>query len=206
MQADPAPYRRSVKALALLAVVLAVYPLIRAFYGFEIDYNEGWNGYLQLRAAAGLPLYAGYPATFANNYPPLSFHLIGWLGGLTGDPVLAGRLVSLAALVGGTVASGFIVRGAGGSRCDGALASVTCLLLFGCFATDYLGMNDPQLMGQALGMAGLAVWLTGGSERPYRAAIAALLLAGSVLIKHNLILLPLLVAFDALRNGSRRQG
>ena len=88
----------------------------------------------------------------------------------------------------------------------GALASVTCLLLFGCFATDYLGMNDPQLMGQALGMAGLAVWLTGGSERPYRAAIAALLLAGSVLIKHNLILLPLLVAFDALRNGSRRAG
>lgn len=201
-----APYRRSVKVLALLAVLLALYPLIRAFYDFEIDYNEGWNGYLQLRAGAGLPLYSGYPATFANNYPPLSFHLIGWLGGLIHDPVMAGRLISIAALAGVTVACGFVVRSAGGSRTDGALASVTCLLLFGCFATDYLGVNDPQLLGQALGMAGLAVWLSGGSERPYRAALAALLLAASVLIKHNLILLPLLVAWDALRNGSRRAG
>lgn len=206
MPVDRTPYRRAVKALALLAVVLALYPLVRAFYAFEIDYNEGWNGYLQLRAAAGLPLYAGYPATFANNYPPLAFHLIGWLGGLTGDPVLAGRLVSMAALAGITMACGLIVRSAGGSRCDGTLASVTCLLLFGCFATDYLGMNDPQLLGQALGMAGLAVWLSGGNERPYRAAMAALLLAASVLIKHNLILLPLLVAWDALRHGSRRAG
>ena len=80
MPVDRTPYRRAVKALALLAVVLALYPLVRAFYAFEIDYNEGWNGYLQLRAAAGLPLYAGYPATFANNYPPLAFHVIRLAG------------------------------------------------------------------------------------------------------------------------------
>jgi hypothetical protein len=37
-------------ALLVLAAIHFAYPLIRAFFDFEIDYNEGWNGYFQLRA------------------------------------------------------------------------------------------------------------------------------------------------------------
>ncbi len=194
-------FATTIKALLVLALVLCAYPLVRAFYHFEIDYNEGWNGYLQLRAVAGQSLYSGYSPLYFNNYPPLSFYLAGALGTLTGDPVLAGRLVSLAALTAIALACAAAVRSAGGTRCDAGLALTTCLLLFALFATDYLGMNDPNMLALAFVAWGLAVHL-GAADRPGRAALAAVLLAMGLLTKHNLVLLPLLIALDTALRGS----
>lgn len=206
--ADGAPPRSglfaiTVKALLALALVLATYPLVRAFYGFEIDYNEGWNAFFQLRAIAGQPLYAGYSPLLFNNYPPLSFYVVGALGHVTGGPVLAGRLLSLAALASIALTCGAVVRQAGGSRLDAGLSLVTCLLLFACFATDYLGMNDPNMLALAFVTAGLALHL-GGADNPARAALTALLLAVGLLTKHNLILVPLLITGDVLLRGTPR--
>jgi hypothetical protein len=200
----PGPYRTAVLALLALALVLAIYPLIRSFWDFEIDFNEGWNGYFQLRAMAGQPLYSGYSPFFANNYPPLSFYLVGAIGRVIGDPILAGRLVSLAALGAIAWASGSIVRSAGGGKWERLLAIATCLLLFAAFATDYLGMNDPQLLAQACATAALAVYL-GGRPSTGRIALTALLVAVSVMAKHNLILIPLLITGDVLLRGDGRQ-
>lgn len=199
----PRTYARTTWLLVGLALVLCAYPVLRAFYNFEIDYNEGWNGYLQLRAQHGQPLYSGYSPYYFNNYPPLSFYIVGLVGKLTGDVVLAGRLLSLAGMAATALACGHAVRSAGASREDGRLASATCLLLFVTFATDYLGMNDPQLLGMGFATWGLAVHLS-GPQSPRRAALAALLLAVAILIKHNLALLPVLVAADILRRGSTR--
>jgi hypothetical protein len=187
--------------LLALAGTLALYPLIRAFFDFEIDYNEGWNGYFQLRAVAGEPLYAGYSALFTNNYPPLSFYLVGALGRLTGDVVLAGRLLSLAGLGAIALACAAIVRAAGGRRSEQGLALATCVLLFASFATDYLGMNDPQLLAQGFATAALAAHL-GGPPSKGRAVLTALLIVASVLTKHNLVLVPLLVTADVLWRGN----
>jgi hypothetical protein len=198
------PYRTTVLGLLALALVLALFPLIRSFWDFEIDFNEGWNGYFQLRAMAGQPLYSGYPATFANNYPPLSFFLVGAIGRVIGDPVLAGRLVSLAALAVIAWASGSIVRAAGGGKWERLLAIATCVLLFATFATDYLGMNDPQLLGQAFATTALAVHL-GGAPSTRRTMLTAALVAISVMTKHNLILVPLLITGDVLLGGDSRQ-
>lgn len=197
------PFANTVKVLLGLALVLAAYPLVRAFYAFEIDYNEGWNAWFQQRAIAGQPLYSGYSPLLFNNYPPLSFYVVGALGKLTGDPVLAGRLLSLAALASIALTCGAVVRQAGGSRMDAGLALATCLLLFACFATDYLGMNDPNMLALACITGGLAVHL-GGADRPARAALTALLLAVGLLTKHNLILVPLLIAGDVLLRGAPR--
>jgi hypothetical protein len=199
----PQPFRNAVFGLLGLALVLALYPLIRSFWDFEIDFNEGWNGYFQLRAMAGQPLYSGYPAYFANNYPPLSFYLVGAVGQLVGDPVLAGRLVSLAALAGIAWACGSIVRAAGGGPWERLLSIATCVLLFAAFATDYLGMNDPQLLGQAFATTALAVYL-GGAPSARRTMATALLVAVSVMTKHNLILVPLLITADILLRGTAR--
>ncbi len=194
-------YMRVTWFLLGLALVVCAYPLIRAFYNIEVDYNEGWNGYLQLRAQHGLPLYSGYSPWYFNNYPPLSFYIIGLVGKLTGDVVLAGRLLSLAGLAATALACGHAVRSAGGSREDGRLASATCLLLFSVFATDYLGMNDPQLLGMGFATWGLALHLANPTGARH-AVLSALLLALAVLIKHNLALLPVLVTVDVLRRGS----
>lgn len=201
-------FRTTVLGLLGLALVLALFPLIRAFWDFEIDFNEGWNGYFQLRAMAGQPLYSGYPPTFANNYPPLSFYLVGTVGRVIGDPVLAGRLVSLGALAAIAWASGSIVRAAGGGKWERFLAIATCVLLFAAFATDYLGMNDPQLLAQAFATAALAVHLGGAPSTPPstgRTMLTAVLVAVSVMTKHNLILVPLLITGDVLLRGSGRQ-
>lgn len=197
------PYRTAVLGLLGLALVLALYPLIRAFFDFEIDFNEGWNGYFQLRALAGQPLYSGYPPYFANNYPPLSFYLVGAVGNVIGDPVLAGRLVSLAAVAGIALACGHIVRAAGGGKWERLLAMATCVLLFAAFATDYLGMDDPQLLGQAFATWALAVHL-GGAPCLRRTLLTAGLVTVSVMTKHNLVLVPLLITADVLLRGPGR--
>ncbi len=187
----------------VLAAVLFAYPLIRAFYHFEIDMNEGWNAAYQMRAAVGQPLYTGLPQGMFNNYPPLSFYLIGWLGQMIGDMVLAGRLVSLLALAAMALACGSCIRNSGGEKWDALLGVVCCLLFFTAFSTDYVGMNDPQMLGQALAIWGMAIWLN-SRGRVCHAIWAAVLLVASVMVKHNLVLLPVLVAADVMLRGGNR--
>jgi len=201
--AESRSYRRTVAALLALALVMFAYPALRIFWNIEIDSNEGWNAYYQLRAIAGQSLYHNESPLFLNNYPPLSFYLVGALAALIGDPMLAGRAVSLAAVVAIALSAAAIVRSAGGSRTDGGLAFATCLGLFAAFATDYLGMNDPQLLGQAIVVAGLAAHLGGAGTARQGMAVAALFAVG-VLIKHNLVVVPLLVAVDVLVRGPAR--
>src|SRR6266702_2554146 len=68
----------------MTATLLALiwFPLRRTFANVEINYNEGWNAYRAAMVASGIPLYGTPPHGFGTGtaYPPLSFHLIGWLG------------------------------------------------------------------------------------------------------------------------------
>ncbi|WP_231848941.1 hypothetical protein [Paramagnetospirillum magneticum] len=196
-------YRLTVLALAGLALVLLAYPLARIFWDFEIDNTEGWNAFLQLRAIGGLPLYDTGSPYFFNNYPPLSFYLVGVLSKLVGDANLAGRMVSLSATLVVCLAVRSIVRSAGASRLDGWFAAITCALFFGCLLTDHVGKNNPQMLAHAFVLSGLAVYLKGEADAR-RAALAALLFSAGVLVKHNLICLPLLVGADILVRGPVR--
>ena len=69
-----------------------------------LDPNEGWNAYHAQAAMTGGWLYAGPNSFIFDNYPPLSFYLVGVFGKLVGDNVIAGRFVSLLALA--TVGAG----------------------------------------------------------------------------------------------------
>ncbi|WP_231920691.1 glycosyltransferase 87 family protein [Magnetospirillum sp. XM-1] len=196
-------YRVTVRALGMLALVLLAYPLARLFWDFEIDNTEGWNAYYQLRALAGESLYASGSPYFFNNYPPLSFYLVGVLSKLVGDVNLAGRLVSYASTAAVCLAVRSIVRSAGGSRLDGWFAAVTCALFFACLLTDHVGKNNPQLLAHAFVLGGLAVYL-GGEMDARRAALTALLFSAGMLVKHSLVCLPLLIAVDILVRGPGR--
>ena len=61
---------------------------------YQLDYNEGWNAYWAQRAELGQPIYPPHDATLFNNYPPLSFLLVGALGRLGLDVWIAGRIVA----------------------------------------------------------------------------------------------------------------
>jgi uncharacterized membrane protein YozB (DUF420 family) len=198
----PAQYRLLIAGLAVLCLMLAVYPLLRAFTDMEISYNEGWNGYTQLRAARGETLYSGYSPFFVCNYPPLSFYIVGGLSLVFGDPILIGRLVSVASLAVVVGAVARIVRANGGEWLDAMLAAIVCLLTFLTNHIDYVGMNDPQMLGMAFGLLALALHL-GAPLSARRSAGVALLMAASVLTKHNLLAIPIVVTIDTLVRGDR---
>src|SRR5262249_45037990 len=83
----------AIAALALAALFLLLRNSVAIPSLGALDPNEGWNAAHTTALMAGHPLY---PASLmVNNYPPLSFYAVAALATLTGDAVIAGRLLSL---------------------------------------------------------------------------------------------------------------
>ena len=156
------------------------------------DPNEGWNAYfaeLAMRTGSPYPPAGGF---LVNNYPPLSFYLIGRLAQINGDAIVMGRIVSLVSIA---VAGFGIMRILALMGCSKPQAIFAALLFVACLmlTSDYVGMNDPQLLGHAISIFGaLALVRAPASSRA--AVIAALLFAVVLFVKHNLVLLPLSLA------------
>lgn len=155
------------------------------------DPNEGWNAYHAMAAMTGGSPYPPPQSFMTNNYPPLSFYLVGALGHALGDMIVAGRLVSLAAFLAIAAAIAAALRMMACTAMEaafGALVFAACLLL----NSDYVGMDDPQLLGHAVAMGGLLLIVLQPRDMLTLAG-SALLFALAFFIKHNLIVLPLVV-------------
>lgn len=185
---DDAFLRAAILGLGLAAAVGVLRALLTLDLHVPFDPNEGWNAYHALDAISGGPLYPAAGSFLFNNYPPLSFYLVGALGLVTHDNILAGRIVSLAAflLTGAGIAASARALGAG--RMAGLWGALFFLVILS-FDTSYAGMNDPQLLGHALGVAGLWVALA-RPQGTAAMALAALLFSLSVFTKHSLVVLP----------------
>ena len=190
---------RDVLALRLLTALVAAgvglgLMHIVCVIGFHVpfDPNEGWNAYFtQAAMATGSP-YPAAQSLMIDNYPPLSFYLVGALAALTGDAVIAGRIVALAALFALALGIETAARRMGCSRLEAAFAAL--FFTAGVMATsDYAGMDDPQMLGHAIAIGGLLAVLR---ERPTPRdmVLAALLFVVAFFVKHNLVVLPLAVA------------
>ncbi len=139
-----------------------------------LDPNEGWN------AAHALAAHLYPRSLMVNNYPPLSFYLVRAVTALTGDAIIAGRIIAFVSflLVCGGIAAA--IRRMGGGRAGavfGALFFAAVLLV----ASTYVGIDDPQMLGHAVQMGALLLLLRG------RMIAAALLFAASLFAKHNLL-------------------
>ena len=153
-------------SLAALAALFLVWPVWRAFLPLEIWGNEGWNAYHADAAMRGSGLYPPADGLVANNYPPLSYYLLGWLGRLFGDPLYVGRALSILATLGIGVAAAVIVRQFGGSRAAQLIAGFWFVATMARFFEFYVGMNEPQILGLAVMSAGLAWFLQAPRGRP----------------------------------------
>ena len=203
---DPGAHRWTMVTATLL--VLAALPsfvnrLLLATQRIPLNYNEGWNALHADRLRQGLALYPPPGGPIANNYPPLSFHLVALLGG-EGDLIPVLRLLSLLGLAATIALSGATVAFVGRSRLAGGL---TAALLFATFAIpfrEYVAMADPALL--AHGFLAMAMYIAARwweSDRMLRWALVFQLLAG--LTKHNLVALPVAMAL-ALLLDSRARG
>ena len=98
--------RKSDTLLLLVVVSLVVFflagPVLMIPLRIPLSYNEGWNAYFGARAVDVRlgPLYPGPNSLVFNNYPPLSFYVVGALGRyVIGDLIVAGRIVALVSLL-----------------------------------------------------------------------------------------------------------
>lgn len=185
-------------ALALLHLALPLDALPRLV---SRNYNEGWNAYHALAVGSERPLYPEPAGLFPNNYPPLSFPVVAAASWWGGDPLRAGRVVSLLALLALSAEIGWLARRFTGSTALGAFAALLFPASLAAAFEDYVAMNDPQLLGHALVLGGFV--LLGEGRSPARLATAALLMLLGGLVKHNLIALPLATTFWLLGRERR---
>jgi hypothetical protein len=192
-----------VAVLAVLVVYFLIWPAWRAQYLIEIWPTEAWNAYFQDIAVGGGRLYPPADALIGNNYPPLSFYAIGYLGQLFGDNLYVGRAVSIVALLSLTVEIFLAVRILAGGVTGAAVGALWYAAITAHSSELYIGTNDPQLAGEAIMGAGL-VWFL-ARNREGRSALAPLLLmvvAG--FWKHNIVAIPLTaVVWLLFRDGKR---
>ena len=100
-------------------------------------------------------MYPPADAFIFNNYPPLSFVVIGALARFGGDVVVIRRLISVGSLIVIAISSGIIVVNLSNrSSRSGIVAAAVCLAA----SPVYVRINDPQFFGQAIMTIALAVY------------------------------------------------
>jgi dolichyl-phosphate-mannose-protein mannosyltransferase len=189
--------------LYVIATWSFAWTVYRAFLNVEIENNEGWNAYFADAAMGKMPLYPSAGQLITNNYPPLSFYIVGLVGRLLGDPVLAGRLLSLVAVVAIATAIALSVRRLGGSAVAARISAAFFVATMSRFFTSRVGMNEPQLLSEAIMAFGFLGFLIARSnDRGYAGPVFVMALAGFV--KHNIIAMPV-TAFLWLGLHRRRE-
>ena len=192
----PLSDKRWAWAVAALVVALALGRLWWLPAHAAHNINEGWNAGHVARAFGGGTLYPPPDALIANNYPPLSFIVVGLIEHLVGDAIIAGRLVSLfSELAVGAAVYVAVARLTGERRW-----AVAGALLFSWLAVtllrNYLAMNDPQWLAQALMAWALVVVLPhrrGERITSTAVIVAATLVVTGGLVKHNMVAVPIAV-------------
>jgi hypothetical protein len=173
-----------------LAAIFLAWPIWRIGFPGEINRNEPWNAWFIDAVLKGTPLYPGPGELIVNNYPPLSFYITALAAKLTGDTIIAGRLLALLSVFAVSAAAGLCIRALGGSRAAAAFGGLWLLATLSHFFTRYVGVNDPSLPALALMVFAFALFLSRlRAGRAVEPAIALMVLAGFV--KHNMPVFPL---------------
>ena len=189
--------------LAVLAIYFLIWPVWRAQFPLEIWLTEGFNTYHQDAAASGFQLYPPPDSLVGNNYPPLSFYTIGWLGKIFGDSLYVGRALSIVGLLCVAGEIFLCVRILTGSITGAAIGALWYVAIMSHNSAVYVGANDPQLAGEAIMGAALA-WFLARDKGEMPATPALLLMVVGGFWKHNMIGIPLTAVAWLLIRGGRR--
>lgn len=175
----------------ILLALLCLVGLGRVLWTLNLTYafsNEGWTAYHAADAARGAPLYPQPGGLVYNNYPPLGYYLIGGLGRLIGDTVLAGRILSVVALLALATGVRLAVRAMGsGVRAANFAALILAATML--YDYDYIGVCDPHLLANAIQIFALVLCLR-QPRTTLTMGLAALLFVAGFYVKHAMIVLP----------------
>jgi len=193
--------------LILLLLPFLAYDAQRMSYATPIAYNEGWNAYAASRVLHGGPLYQPLAAALPVrpvNYPPLSFVFVGALARLTGNLVIVGRCAAFVSflVVGALV---FVtIRGLQANSAAAILGALLWLTFVARVTNAYVGMYDPQMIGQVFSAGALALYARWrDSIAPRRAAVLALLCCVALAVKLVFVAVPAALAAALLLRDRR---
>jgi hypothetical protein len=209
----PAPrYLREIITLIglLLVVALAAGRVSTIFVRAPTDANEGWNAFQAVSAMSSHALYPPPDSLTGNNYPPLSFYIVGMFGRVIGDNIFAGRILALISVV----ATAMIIRASvrrlvKGAKFEANLAALVFLVYNTTFFIRYFAMNDPQWLAHAFMTTAVVLLIPReGDVAPNAGMIrwAVLLMLAGGMVKHNLIGFPLGVTLWLACYHPRRLG
>jgi hypothetical protein len=188
--------------LTAFASLMLVAPITSLPFHVARNFNEGWNAYWAITAISGGHLYPPMSALVSNNYPPLSFFVLGFLGRAPADPILAGRILALASMLLVTInIVAWLSRN--GVRASLALVSGAAFIItMDALAPAYIAQNDPQWFAHALMTTGMIVlWRNPRSAARLASAAIMVMLGGWV----KQLLIPLPVALTVwLYSNNRR--
>jgi hypothetical protein len=189
--------------LGLLLLAVTWYPASKLSAHYPFTSNEGFNTYLEAATAAGNQVYGSPPVYVYANYPPVSFHLIGWLSAFTHDVNLTGRWLSFFAYlaIGGLIA--LIVERLSRSWQLAAYSCLCWLIWIAAFDVTRVGLNDPHMLGLAFSLAGLYCFVRDPKSSRWL-CISAVVFAVSLFTKQSLISFPAAVAIQLALTSRKR--
>jgi len=190
--------------LALIAAYFLIFPIYRGFFPLEIAPNESWNAYWQDAASGSGPLYPASDELVVNNYPPLSFYVIGGIALLTGaNSLFVGRALSVAATLGLSFIIAIVIRQCGAGRAAAAVGAAWFVATMAGPFNQFVGMDDPQLFGQFIMGCALA-WFLARDARGLAPEPPILLMVVTGFWKHNIIAIPATVLLWLVFRDGRR--
>jgi hypothetical protein len=194
--------RAQITLLAILVAYFFIWPLWRLLLPIEIAQTEGWNAYhADMAMRAALQLYPPQDTLIVNNYPPLSFFVVGYAQYLFGDALYIGRVLSVIATLGVGALIGRVVTQLGGSRTAGIIAALWFVATMVRSFHHYVGADEPQIVAHLIMMAGLSWFLArDNAGKSFEGPVLLMVIAG--FYKHNILAVPAAVFLSLLlRNG-----
>jgi hypothetical protein len=190
--------------LALIGAAVVsglIRPLATLARYVPLDPNEGWNAFFAQIAMRGGDLYPGpLGSPIIDNYPPLSFYIVGVVGRLTGDNIFAGRAVSVASMLIVACNVYLWLRASGSPKRVAWLGAGVLAAFAVTYARAYAGMDDPQWLAHALMTTGMVIiWRGNANTRAIVAGLVFMLAAGWT--KHTLISLPIATTWWLMRRS-----
>jgi hypothetical protein len=193
-------YRCAIAVLCAAVLSGLVEPLMAITRWVPLDPNEGWNAFFAQIAMRGGHLYPPPGSFIVNNYPPVSFYLVGAIGHIIGDNIFAGRIVALLSMVIVVVNVYFWARAAGSAARIALLAAALTAAYAVTYARGYAAINDPQWLAHALMTTGMVVmWRGNSSTRAIVLGAFIMLLGGWT--KHLLVPVPIATTWWLVRRS-----
>jgi hypothetical protein len=186
----------------IIAVVLCglAEPLLALRRFIPLDPNEGWNAFFSQIAMSGGNLYPAGNSLITNNYPPLSFYIVGVVGLINGDNIFAGRWVALVSMLVVAANLYYWLRTTGSEARIALLGAAVFLAFAVTYGGEYVAIDDPQWLAHAI-MSSALVLLWRGRASTRAIIIASILMVAAGLTKHLLLPVPIAVTFWLMRRS-----